>query len=446
MSLRVSRCLAVTRGRRSWMALLSAVPVLVMAPLSLASLARAGEEVQVDGVLHVRNPANPPEGIQRWELEELWRVGGEDSALLLGLPTRVTVDGEGRIYVLDAQLNHVHVLDPAGGLLGTHFREGDGPGEIRHPCDLIVTPEGEMGVLQEFPGVVVRCARSGDPLPTLHVGGAPEKSGLTLLMAGRARGPHVVLGGMMRTRGENHQETRRQFISAFNDDGTERTTFVDVVAPNRPRTAPPRERDLIQPYLLAWDVDPQGRLLVAMGWERYEVHVFAPDGRLERIIARDYEPWRRTAAERERLQNMFSAGESNPAASLEVADIAPTISIFQRGVQATDDGRIWVLPSRGNRALPAGVLARFDVFDARGHFQHQVEMVCPGDPWNDQLIMLGGNRVIRIQRFVDALLTSLGPGGLPPQEGADAIPAVICYRAHAQVGGQAQPATGKSTR
>jgi len=181
--------------------------------------------------------------------------------------------------------------------------------------------------------------------------------------------------------------------------------------------------------VLGWDVGPDGKVYVSMSWDRYELYVFHPDGKLDRVIDREYEPWKRTAEEKQRLRRMFSSGSGDPSMTLEVAETAPSIAFFQRGVQVTDDGELWVLPSRGNRALPDGVLARFDVFDAQGHFRRQVEFVCPGDPWNDRLMVIGPDRIIRIRRFVDALVTSLGPGGLPPVgEGEEEnAPAVICY-------------------
>jgi hypothetical protein len=110
--------------------------------------AHAGEQTLVDGVLHVRNPAEPPDGVERLALEELWRID-EDSELLIGLPTAVAVDGTGRVHVLDAQLNQVHLFTLDGEHLGTRFREGEGPGEIRNPSDMIVAADGTVGILQE---------------------------------------------------------------------------------------------------------------------------------------------------------------------------------------------------------------------------------------------------------------------------------------------------------
>jgi hypothetical protein len=403
--------------------------LLFLILLPAASAAGAGEEAVVDGVLHVRNPAEPPDGVHRWELEELWRIGEEEDELLLGLPTRVAVDGESRVHVLDAQLNHVHVFSPDGELLTTLFREGDGPGEIRNPSDMIVESDGSVGVVQEFPGKVVWVDHNGDPLPVLHPGASPESGGWSVLMNGRARGDQLVICGLKETRGDDGQTVQRKYLAAFQRDGTERAAYVDIRGPDRDMSRPPSERDLLQPWMLAWDVAPDGRVFAAMEWDRYEVHVFHPDGTLDRIIEREYEPWRRTKEEKADLQRLFAAGGGDPSATLGVADHAPCISIYQCGLQVTDDGELWILSSRGNRALPEGVLAVLDVFDAEGHFRRQVEVHCPGDPGNDRLMILPDGRVIRVRRFVDSLTTSLGPGSLPgDDEGEEEPPAVICYR------------------
>lgn len=393
-----------------------------------------GQEVTVDGTLHVRNPAEPPEGIQHWYLEEEWCVGCSDSELLLGLPIRVALDGEGLLHILDAQLNQVHIFSVTGEHLATHFRGGEGPGEIRNPSDLVVWPDGTMGVLQEFPGQVIRVNANGDPMPILHPGADPEAGGWGLLMSGRVRGEQIVLCGQMTQENESGERIKRQYLASFAPDGSEQLAYLEITEPHQPRSGKMREMDLVKPHLLGYDVGPDGRVYLTMDWKRYELLVFYPDGGVDRIIERDYEPRRRSEAEREYILKMYGAGGGGPGETLELAEYAPSIAFFQRGVQVTDAGELWILTSRGNHDLPAGVLARFDVFDDKGHFLRQVEVHCPGDPYNDRLLVLANNRVIRIRRFVDALVTSLGPGGLPPEEddGEDRSPAVICYRVKQQ--------------
>ena len=57
----------------------------------------------------------PGGGIQTMELEELWQVGGEDDEdVLLGIITRVLIDDDNNIYLLDPQLSEIKVFSPRG--------------------------------------------------------------------------------------------------------------------------------------------------------------------------------------------------------------------------------------------------------------------------------------------------------------------------------------------
>lgn len=54
-------------------------------------------------VPRVENPAQPAQGVQKIELEELWRVGGEDDEEnIFGVVNRALVDEENNIFLLDA--------------------------------------------------------------------------------------------------------------------------------------------------------------------------------------------------------------------------------------------------------------------------------------------------------------------------------------------------------
>ena len=59
---------------------------------------QAGEIVEHDGHTTIRNnePALP---MVELELEELWRRGGEDDDLMIGLPVEALSDEEGRVYL-----------------------------------------------------------------------------------------------------------------------------------------------------------------------------------------------------------------------------------------------------------------------------------------------------------------------------------------------------------
>ena len=121
--------------------LLTGLTLGVLAPVTSVAAANDSDEVMVDGVLHITNGASPSEGIETMHLEELWRVGGEDDDVLFGVILQVRTDEEGNIYLLDSQLAQVQVYSSDGRHLRTLSREGDGPGEVRRPTDLVLLPD-----------------------------------------------------------------------------------------------------------------------------------------------------------------------------------------------------------------------------------------------------------------------------------------------------------------
>jgi hypothetical protein len=86
----------------------------------------------VAGVVHVMNRGAPPV----WEFRELLTLGSagglgaEAADHEFGHLTGVLADGDGRIYVADAQSNDIRIFDPAGELLRRVGRQGGGPGEF----------------------------------------------------------------------------------------------------------------------------------------------------------------------------------------------------------------------------------------------------------------------------------------------------------------------------
>ena len=82
-----------------------AVAVALELAASRAGSVAAGHETMVDGVVHVRNAAQPAAGIESLRLEERWRVGGADEEFLFGQVIRAITDPDGNVYLLDAQLN-----------------------------------------------------------------------------------------------------------------------------------------------------------------------------------------------------------------------------------------------------------------------------------------------------------------------------------------------------
>ncbi len=134
-----------------------------------------GETTTTDGVTLVLNPETGALGEYRQEMRELWRRGGEDDEeVFFGTIAECLNDSDGNIYLLDGQLSEIHVFDPDGELLRTIGRQGEGPGEFQNGADMFWAPNGQIGVVQAWPGKIVMITPDGDPGMTF---GLPYRNG-----------------------------------------------------------------------------------------------------------------------------------------------------------------------------------------------------------------------------------------------------------------------------
>jgi hypothetical protein len=395
---------------------------------------QAAEVVTIDGVPHIRNDATPRDGVRTLRLEEQWRVGSEDDDVIFGLVTKVSSDVDGNVYVLDAQLSQVHIYSPDGQHLRSVFREGEGPGEIRDARDMIVMDDGRIGAVIEFPGKVVFVDRLGNPAGVLECGGgAHNEGGFWSLMAAFCGGGKLAITGTISQQSDTPGvNDRTGFLSLFADDGRElarlnvhhcQYNFNDFVYD---------EGVHLPGFWWNTAVGPDGRVYAAPQLDASAIHVWRPDGTLERVIEREYQRWKRTAEEHVRVEGMIeSAMSSLPFESrVKVEEYEADIVYILRGLRARTDGSLWVLPSRGIREQPPGVLATFDVFDREGVFVEQVSIACEGNSMLDGIFFVGRDRLVVVRGFADAVAAQFGRGSRFSGEGEDegALMEVVCYR------------------
>lgn len=400
--------------------------------ISLAPPASAAEEVITDGVRHVRNSAPSAATTDRIHLEEVWRAGGpDDDETIFGLVVDVISDEEGRIYLLDAQLSEVAIFSPEGVREGTLFREGEGPGEVRQPRDLIALPDGTIGVAQEFPGRIVVISRDGVPQPSLiaeHPGGT---DGFVALIVGTSGGGNIVLSGIAARRpDESGTQERHMFLSSYTREGQLRAKYATSRGDYNYAEFTFDERLHSPPLWWGYAVGPDGRVYATTDFDRYAISVFEPDGRLAMIIERTYEPLRRAGDERETMRrNIANAMPSGIPVNVIVSATDPAIAYMHRGLKVMNDGTLWVLPSRGYQDQPEGVYATYDVFGADGHWIKQVSLACDGDGDHDGLFLLGDGRAVLVRGYLEALAAMFGSGSPLSEEDEEAPPMeVVCYR------------------
>ena len=355
------------------------------------------------GTPHVANGPEPAEGVVDLRLEPVWEVGGEDDEeTILGLITQIIEDADGNLYLLDRQLSQVSVFSPDGEFLRALSREGDGPGEVRGPNDMFFTPEGDLALMQIFPGRVVLIDTMGEPRGTFPY--ATDGSSFAVLVRGVSSGGTLALAGINQNFAGG-QLTQAYFLSSFAADGSVATTFVEKANTMNFGAMVLDERSVDFPWS-RFDIDASGRLIVAPSRDDYLIEVRNPDGTLALSFDRELEPWARTETDERRIHQALEAQGRNYPAPPEITyeDTEPALN----SLTVLEDGSIWTVTNRSLRSRAPGVAIEWDVFSAEGGYLRRVRLLCDADGLDDLIRILSPDRAIVVRNFWSALASSRG--------------------------------------
>ncbi len=414
---------ALTAARENRLPLVAALAVVLAVLVLLAAQAAFAADPAVP---RVKNTAKPSGGVEKLTLTEIWRHGGEDDEeVLFGLVTDLAMGPDGNIYLLDAQMMDIKVFSPAGKLLRTIGRQGEGPGEFQGAQQIVFRPDGTVGVAQVFPGKLVGLKTDGTPAKDFEPGKSdPTKGGFFVLINAYSGGGNLILSGIdMNFDQATMTQKRHYFVRAYAPDGTQKAEFLNADRTwvfNDSFKFTEADNDFVWRRL---GVDSKGRVVAAPAPYEYALNVYKADGTLERVIERPYETWTRDARVKQRYQSIMEAQAqqfpNRPTPVIETQE--PDI----QDLRCADDGTIWVLTSRAVYAPEAGVLAAWDVFSPTGEYVKQVKAMAPGDPAADWLFMTDTGLAIKITGFWDAALAAMGG---EDDASAGSAMEIVCYK------------------
>jgi hypothetical protein len=403
---------------------------IVTALMFMAAAIGSAETVTVDGVPHVRNGGQPRDGKVDLHLRELWRAGAEDDEVFFGLVPRVVTDDQGNVYVLDSQTCQVFVYSPEGELLRTLFRQGEGPGEVQRPRDMLLMGDGRVGLIQEFPGAISFVQNDGSPAGKFRL--VSQENGVVSLTSCLASGEVLILSGSTQVPNPERPEIQKNlnFLERRNPDGTYLARYAENANTYDFSDFLFTELHHLPLFWFTFAAAPDGQVFLATRHQDYAIEVRAADGELTRVIEREYEPLDRTAEELHRLEliilSAFNGAPFQPR--LEIEKREPALSFFHRAIQLHPDGSLWVLSGRGVRPQEPGVMAVFDIFDQAGVFTRQVAMHADHDARDVGIFLSGSNRVLVVKGYMDSLAAQFGNGTALSDEGYEPqAPEVICY-------------------
>lgn len=381
-----------------------------------------------DGVRYVLNPAVPLNGTREIALRELWTLGDpqDEEAELFGVVISIFEDDADNIYLLDSQLSEVRVYDPQGRALRTIGRLGEGPGEFQNAGDACLLADGRVAVAQTFPGKLVLFNADGTPAGDVMLRLSDESTAQSFTVLTEVRPVGEQLGVTCINQIFGQQGMTQEFILGLSDlSGKLQSRIVESALQIDLSQGYPFIEGETTRFTRRWAALPDGTFYTPVEFHGYAIHVFNAAGELQMVIEREYESVRRTAEERQRVEEMFAGfARAAPNPRVIVEDVHSDIE----SITARPDGRIWVLTSAGCWRAPEGVLRIYDVFDAEGRFAEQVTLRGPGDPREDNVVVLR-DRVVVVGNFMGAVSAAIGGGEESSAAAADEDEGVTvtCY-------------------
>lgn len=378
---------------------------LILIGLLCPTLASAAPQIAtIDGVPHISNGAKAAGDLETLHLEELWRTGGEDDDIFYGTIGSVVCDKGGSVLILDTQLSQVQVFAPDGQWDRTLSREGEGPGETRHPEGLYLDQEGRVCLLHSPVGSIARMHRDDTPAePIAYSTGDGTDGGVTILLGASAVGDGLVIAGMRLHFGDDGRSRRHYFLSLCDANGLQRKVlhekddWVDY-------TDFRLDEGSMDFCWNRWVCGQDGKIYVAPERNEYRIDVYDSDGNLEKVISREYDSLQRNEFLTERATIVVkgvAAYHRTPLQGLTIEEVESDI----RSLWVDETGRLWVRTSRGLAEKPTGAYDVIDVFAPDGCFEKQVALMSDAVPYKDSLSFLEDGRVVAILGSLDSWLT-----------------------------------------
>ncbi len=325
--------------------------------------------LNIDGVLHVQNPAEPLRPNMEVTLEELFRVGvaeGEDEFMLPGIAGLATTP-DGRIFVLGPGEDRVRAYNADGTWSHWIARPGQGPGELDLASSLSLGSDGNLWVSNVRRLRMSIYTPAGEHVRDIPFPGAPPL--LTQTTPGGFMGLYVNQRVSDDRKMLSMTFALRKFSAEGDSLGTLFSTDLEMEVLNM-------QLGGLQDQMPLYTQDDQSRVWqVRARTDVYEINVFGPDGTLERVVEKDFQPLPKTQEEIQYEKDLVmraiarqAGGQLPPGMNI---DYEPNPNRPATGLPYWDpQGLIW---------LSVGVASgpernSLDLFDREGQFLQRVTL------------------------------------------------------------------------
>jgi hypothetical protein len=293
---------------------------------------------------------NPTTGVwprgRGWTVREDLRIGAADGApeYTFGAIGWLDVGADGRIYVLDAQAQHVEVFSASGRYERTIGGPGAGPGEIGRGAVFVCVAAGDTLLVPDLTNRrLSRYTAHGAVLPSvpLHL-----ERGVPFIW--RSTGSGIVVVQMRPVpRVASTPAEARDALVRVGPSGEMTGTLLTFPSGGSLRLAGQAPEFRLYSPEPAWAIGGTGTLYEGVNSE-YRIGVYAPGGHLERVITKPFSQKPVTAIDRQTMLSFLIRSWREAGATPEVLDRLRSVVKFgdylpaYAALQAGPDGTLWV--------------------------------------------------------------------------------------------------------
>lgn len=302
----------------------------------------------------------------------------------------------GSTYLVDRQMVQLLVLDATGMVTGTIGQKGEGPGDYPGAWRAFHLDDGRVGVSAGGPeyiisyggsGKIVLLDDAGEPAGVWYGAGDPGTMPMSSVRDLRGGGQRVLAVTQRVEFVEGVLNSIQEVCLVSAPDG-EREVLARLIHGSSVNDMTFLEEDYFEPFGFGrCDLSVTGRVAFAPERDPWKVVVREPDGS-GFVMARPWKPVPRTGEEKASVEELLGGHEA-----CQALDDHPAVG----RIRWRPDGRLWVEPFGVEPA--EGAFACFDEFGPEGEYLRRVQLVAPGDPATDELILMENGRLALLKGF-----------------------------------------------
>ncbi len=303
----------------------------------------------VNGVQVIINPKkpHPPKGsLSRLRLQEDFTIGASDNPdESFSEVNAFTVDDDGHIFVVDFKEAVVRVFDNQGKFKQKFAQKGQGPGELNMPSGILITPENELMIEDTMNRRLAFFSLNGKFLRNVSLADKTSLVNLSFDSKGNMVGRELVLEGS-----KMFWEVRK-----YDQDLKPLFTLDEIEFKN-----PLQGKMNIFEFLFFAQINKDDTIYYGRP-EEYKIKIYNPQGKLIKIIQKEYDPVKITDKDKEEILKRIPDVGFNFKDRIEFPKYFPAYQYFT----LDEEGRLFVRTFEKGKAEGEYF---FDVFDSEGKY------------------------------------------------------------------------------